>query len=83
MHPLYDLPKITSEENFNLRKLEMLTGATIEVDQTTAIHGISTILLKGEDKDICKAVELIAHRYVYRGDNAPLFLEMGADWMAD
>lgn len=25
-HPLYDLPKITSAENFNLRKLELVTG---------------------------------------------------------
>lgn len=82
-HPLYEYPKITSDDNHNLLKLEKLTQATIEIDQTTAVHGISTILLKGEDSAICKAVEIIAHRYVYRGDNAELFLDMGADWMAD
>lgn len=82
-NPLYNQSKIKSDDAGaeNLQLLEDLTGSEIEIDQSSGTLGYATLLVRGGEKEMTRAVELISREYLFRGDNAKLFYEMGAKWM--
>ncbi|CAD7952733.1 unnamed protein product [Amoebophrya sp. A25] len=82
-HNLYAQSKISSNHTGaeNLKTLEEESGAEIEIDQTTGNLGYSTILIRGEERAMAKAVDIITKDYIYKSDNSHLFVDMGAEWM--
>eukprot|EP00392_Amoebophrya_sp_AT5.2_P008311 g8332.t1 len=82
-HVLYNLTKISSTHTGaeNLKYIEEESGAEVEIDQTTGNLGYATVLIRGDEKGMAVAVDIITKDYIFKGENSHLFVEMGADWM--